>query len=108
MSTPAYRSNSCPHCENELAAEANTLFGDTQCPACDKKLWYLSAANEARFFDYEMSADHRNTTYSFVAERFEVDVSRLQDNPKILDELDIDSLEALEMLMDLEEELGLV
>ena len=77
------------------------------CTHCEKKLWYLAAANEARFFDYESSEEMRERTYSFVAERLEVDRDRIQANPKILDELDIDSLEALELLMDLEEELGL-
>ena len=84
------------------------MFGDFQCPECDTKLWFLSAANEARFFDHDESSEMRSKTYEFVAERFEIDQSRIEANPKILDELDIDSLEALEMLMDLEEELGLV
>jgi len=108
MNTASIQPNRCPLCEGEVRIESSTLFGDMQCPHCGKKLWYLAAANEARFFDYETSDEMREKTYSFVAERLEVDRERIQHNPKILDEVEIDSLEALELLMDLEEELGLV
>ena len=108
MNKPSVQPNQCPQCKGEVRIEASSLFGDMPCPHCDTKLWYLAAANEARFFDYETSAEMRDKTYSFVAERLELERDRVEANPKFLDELDIDSLEALEMLMDLEEELGLV
>ena len=108
MNKPSHQTNRCPLCQSEVRVEPSVLFGDTQCPGCDKKLWYLAAANDARFFDFEASAQLQQRTYEFVSERFEVDADELRANPKILDERDVDSLEALEMLMDLEEELGLV
>ena len=108
MTNSSHPSNTCPKCQSEIHSQENALFGEFECPDCQAKLWFLAAANEARFFDYEASSEMRDKTYEFVAERFEIERERIEDNPKILDELDIDSLEALEMLMDLEEELGLV
>ena len=99
--------NRCPLCEGEVRTESSVLFGEIPCPNCGKQLWYVGAANEARFFDYATSDDLREKTYSFVAERLELDREKVKLDPSILDELNVDSLEALEMLMDLEEELGI-
>lgn len=84
------------------------LFGQIACPQCSVKLWYIAAADSARFFEYETSKDLQNRAISFVAERMDLDVDELSANPALLNEQDTDSLETLELLMDLEEELGLV
>lgn len=98
----------CPHCNVAVKAESMVLFGDLDCPECSKALWFLTAANSARFFDHAASEGLRNRTLDFVAERLEIEVEKLASDPKAINELDNDSLETLELLMDLEEELGLV
>ncbi len=98
--------NTCPLCNCDVHVEGNSLFGEQACAGCGKKLWFLTAAHEARFFDYETSGELRDKACGFIAERFEIDREKL--TPNVLDEMDVDSLEALEMLMELEEELGLV
>ena len=98
----------CPHCDAKVTAEPMVLFGDTTCPQCNEKLWYLTAADSSRFFDHAASESLRDRAITFIAERLEVDAVQLAANPKLINELDHDSLESLEMLMDLEEELGLV
>lgn len=108
MNTPSNPPNRCPHCEREVRPQSEALFGQMPCPTCGKELWYLSAASEGKFFDFESSAEIQQKTYTFIAERLEVDRDELIANPqKIADELNVDSLEALEMLMDLEDELGI-
>lgn len=98
----------CPHCDGGVEPDATALFGEMDCPECSTKLWFLTAANSARFFDHTASKDLRNKTLDFVAERLEVDRDQLAADPKMINALDNDSLETLELLMDLEEELGLV
>jgi hypothetical protein len=98
----------CPHCEGEVKSDPVDIFGDKPCPNCDKRLWFLTAADSARFFDYDAAVDLRKQAVDIIAERFNLDVKELAENPKLLQELDTDSLEALELIMDLEEQLGLV
>ena len=100
--------NRCPSCNAEIKAESTAFFGDMQCPSCSKKLWFLVAADSARFFEYDTSAELQDRAISFIAERMEVDKDELAANPGLLNDQETDSLEALELLMDLEEELGLV
>ncbi len=107
MNKPSVQPNQCPLCEAEVKVDGTLLLGETSCPHCEKKLWFLAAPDEARFFDYENSGDLREKTSPFVAERLDVDRAQLIANPNMLNELEVDSLEALELLMDLEEELGL-
>ncbi|NND97110.1 MAG: hypothetical protein HKN47_07270 [Pirellulaceae bacterium] len=105
---PIVHQDRCPLCEAEVHVEPTALFGDMNCPSCDQKLWYLNAADSARFFEHQTSGELQDRAISFIAERLEVDKTQLAANPKMINELETDSLEALEMIMDLEEELGFV
>lgn len=112
MNSPAQNSkvppNRCPSCDADVTAETSSWFGDIDCPSCGTKLWFLAAADSARFFDHATSTDLQNQAIEMIAERMELDKDALVANPKILDDIEADSLEALELLMDLEEGLGLV
>ena len=98
----------CPHCQSEVKAETQLMFGEKNCPQCGKHLWFLTAAHAARFFDYESSTELRERAIEMMAQRFDLDPKELANDPNLIQELETDSLEALELLMDLEEDLGLV
>ena len=100
--------NRCPLCDADIRVDSTALFGDFECPECNEKLWFLTAADSARFFEHESSRELQGQAIGFIAQRMEVDEGKLREDPSILNDLETDSLEALELLMDLEEELGLV
>ena len=103
-----FTTNCCPSCKTDIRVEPSILFGEMACPKCSKRLWYLVAADSARLFDFESSTDLQKRAITFIAQRMEVDADELSADPSILNNLETDSLEALELLMDLEEEIGLV
>ena len=107
-STGPVDKNRCPLCGGEVKVETDQIFGEIDCPQCGKHLWFLSAAFAARFFDFESSTELREQAIGMMAERLELDPSDLANNPKLIQEIETDSLEALELIMDLEEQLGLV
>ena len=111
MNSPSINPNSpnaCPDCATKILLEPTALFGDMDCPQCHQKLWFLTAAGSARFYVYDSSAELRQRAIEFIARRLEVDHAELAANPGMVNELETDSLEALELVMDMEEELGLV
>ncbi len=78
------------------------------CLQCEVRLWYLTTADSARFFDFASTGDLQKRAIEIIAERFEVDEEKLAENPRLINEVATDSLESLELIMDLEEQLELV
>ena len=105
FATPENQVNRCPICNTGIQIEPTTVFGDFDCADCGKTLWYLAASNSVRFFDHSQASELRDYVIGFIAERLEVDRHELAADPHLLDSSDTDSLERLEMLMELEEEL---
>jgi hypothetical protein len=88
--------NRCPVCGNELRIIPARLFGDTFCPTCGTLLWYIGDETEQRFFDPESDR---------LIERV---AAKLGRNPeqlrgRRLHELGMDSLDVVELAMELEE-----
>ncbi|QDT10586.1 acyl carrier protein [Planctomycetes bacterium K23_9] len=100
--------NRCPLCESSVSVETTDFFGEIDCPDCNKRLWFLAAADSARFFEQATSGDLQQQAIQMIAEKFELDPQKLAGNPQLINDVDTDSLEALELIMDLEDELGLV
>ena len=105
---PKSRVNQCPLCQCGIQIEPTSIFGDFDCRGCGRTLWYLAASNTARFFEHAQAKPIRDYVIDFIAERLDVDPLALAEDPELLNSQDTDSLERLEMLMELEEELEIV
>jgi len=97
--TPEGTPNRCPVCGHAFRIESSRPFGDAPCPACGTLLWFVTEAAEARFFDPETAG-----LIELVASRLGVSAATVRAGR--LDDLGLDSLDVVELVMELEEELG--
>lgn len=97
--TPEGTPNRCPVCGHAFRIEPSCPIGDAPCPACGTLLWFVTGAAEARFFDPETAG-----LIELVAARRGVSPAAVRASR--LDELGLDSLEIVELVMELEEQLG--
>jgi hypothetical protein len=97
--------NQCPACKAGIKVQPTSVFGDFQCKNCEKKLWYLAAGDSPRFFDHEQSTAVREYVIQFLADKLDLDHESLASDPDLLYSGDADSLQRIEMLTELEDEL---
>ena len=97
--TPEGTPNCCPICGYHFRIEPSRPSGDAPCPACGSLLWFVAGGDEPRFFDAEAVG-----LVERAAARLGVSPDVLR--PERLDELDLDSLDVVELVMELEEQHG--
>lgn len=88
--------NRCPLCGQAVRLEPSQPFGDAPCPACGSLLWFVTSDAGPRFFDPEATG-----LLTVVAERLGISPAALREGR--LAELGIDSLDVVELVMELEE-----
>ena len=91
--------NRCPVCGHTLSIEPSQPFGDAPCPACGSLLWFVVGGNGPRYFDPEAAG-----LVEVVAARLGVSPDAVRSGR--LGELGLDSLDVVELVMELEEQLG--
>jgi acyl carrier protein len=79
--TPEGIPNRCPLCGAEVCIEPSQPAGDAPCPRCGHLLWFLS-------------------------DRFGVSSDRLNRSTSFIEAIGADSLDVVELVMELEEEFG--
>ena len=103
--TPEGFANRCPLCGNEVVIEPTYLFGDATCPRCGSLLWFIQFSERSLVYEREASEALRSRFVDRIAEM--LGVNRDQVTPDVfkrLNELGADSLDAVELIMELEEE----
>lgn len=105
---PEGTSNQCPNCQSKVQVQPTSIFGEYNCSDCESKLWFLAAGDVPKFFDFVEATPLREYVIQFIAEKLELDYAQLVANPELLNTSETDSLERLEMLMELEEQLEIV
>jgi hypothetical protein len=91
--TPEGRPGRCPVCESVICIEPSAPAGDAPCPCCGQLLWFVILAEETRFYlPDEASAGKW--------QRLVAVLDRIPPEPG-------ESLDLVELVMELEEELGL-
>jgi acyl carrier protein len=68
-------------------------------------LWFVTAGTEANVYSYEESADLRDRLLTLLSEQLGVEKERLTANPALVNDLGVDSLDMVELVMELEESL---
>jgi hypothetical protein len=97
--TPEGTPNRCPVCGHGFRIEPSQPFGDAPCPACGTLLWFVAGGEGPRYFDPEAAG-----LVELVAARLGVSPGTVRAGR--LDELGLDSLDVVELVMELEEQLG--
>jgi acyl carrier protein len=105
--TPEGDGAKCPFCQAQVSVERSVVFGDAVCPHCGQLLWFTRLAGETRLFDTQLTETARDRVLDIAAQRLGIDRARILNNPNLLNELQADSLDLVEFIMELEEEFPL-
>ncbi|HEY2839260.1 MAG TPA: phosphopantetheine-binding protein [Pirellulales bacterium] len=108
--TPEGEPNRCPLCGKDVILEPSQPLGDAPCPHCGHLLWFFRAAGETRIIAEPALGSRRRELLHAAARQLGVpeeklsEVILLSDIARMLVELGIDSLDIVELIMELEEE----
>ena len=101
--TPEGMPNRCPVCASEVVVEPSLFFGDAPCPSCGTLLWFLHFSDQARFYEPEEAASVRKRVIEFLCGQLGVSEADLLRDQTQLNNLELDSLDIVELIMELEE-----
>jgi acyl carrier protein len=87
--------------------ESSKPFGDAPCPHCGSLLWFLATPAALRFAPPDRVEDIQELVLGRLAGRLAVSKEALRANPSLPRERGIDSLELVELIVELEEEIDL-
>lgn len=96
---------SCPLCGADVVVEPNLLIGDATCPRCGQLLWFIQSAAATQVFDAEQTSAVRERALEFIANQLGVDPEQVANHPALVKDLGADSLDTMELVMELEREL---
>jgi acyl carrier protein len=102
--TPEGLPNHCPVCDAEVCIEPSAPQGDAPCPRCGALLWFSRQAGDTWFYEAEAVAPVRHALLALVAENLGVSREHLDDSTSFIEGLGADSLDIVELVMELEEE----
>jgi hypothetical protein len=103
--TPEGEPAACPLCGAEVRVEPSILIGDATCPRCGQWLWFVHMAERTRLWDAHETQPLHARLLAVLARRLGVDPATIANNPRLLTDLAADSLDVVELVMELEEEL---
>jgi acyl carrier protein len=105
--TPEGAFNHCPLCGADVCVEPSQPAGDAPCPKCGHLLWFLNIGGSPRFYDASTISETKRRAAEACAGRL---IERLKVELGVRagasDDLGLDSLDIVEMVMELEEEFG--
>lgn len=102
--TPEGLPNRCPLCHAEVRVEPSVLFGDAPCPGCGSLLWFMNVESTTYLHEHCASRGIRERVMTLVAGLLGVDHARITENASLVNDLGADSLDTVELVMELEEE----
>jgi len=105
--TPEGQPTSCPLRGANVVVEPSIFIGDATCPRCGQLLWFIQSPESTRFFDVRQSSTTRDRIIDIVANQLGVDRDKIPNDPTFLNDLGADSLDTVELVMELEEEFDL-
>ena len=101
--TPEGLPNKCPLCGASVRMEPSVPAGDAPCPACGGLLWFAIVQDETLLFDAAETAPIRDAVQKLFGEHLGVGPDKLSPDLRLSD-LAADSLDTVELVMELEEE----
>ncbi len=104
--TPEGVPNRCPVCRGDVRISASLPFGDAPCPNCGCLLWFVGLPDEQLLFEYEAAEVIRERILERLSQELGVSKHKLEADPSLLKHR-LDSLDEVELLMEIEDELGI-
>lgn len=89
----------------DVVVEPSVFFGDATCPRCGQLLWFIQPGNETHVFDLQRTSEARDRVIDIIAEQLGADRAKIANRPYLFRDLGADSLDTIELVMELEEEL---
>ena len=97
----------CPQCNADVRGESWPVYGEFRCPSCGKLLWYLNLPSRSHVFRHSSSDRLHDRTIQIVADQLGIEPERLREDPSLANSLGADSLDTVELVMELEKEFDL-
>jgi acyl carrier protein len=105
--TPEGRPNHCPVCGSDVCLEPSLLTGDAPCPACGHLLWFVNLPKQSLVFEHRSSSKIRDRVVEIIARELGVSPDEVKSVQFVNNDSPSDSLDLVELAMELEEEFEL-
>jgi acyl carrier protein len=105
--TPEGVPNRCPICDATVCIEPSQAPGDGPCPSCGHLLWFSPTSSGVTCYDFQLVAPFRDRVYEYISARLGINHYALRDSSSFTDDIGADSLDVVELIMEIEEEFGL-
>lgn len=102
--TPEGAPNHCPICDLSICIEPSNPPGDAPCPHCGTLLWFFDTSAGIRFYESRTIAPLRDKFLQSICERWSKE--RVTPSTSFLEDCGADSLDIVELVMELEAEFG--
>ncbi len=102
--TPEGEPRTCPLCSAIVFVEPSVLIGDATCPRCGQLLWFIQTGETMQLFDSQRSQRMKDRLVEIIANQLGVDRAKIANNPALFNDIGADSLDVVELVMELEEE----
>ena len=104
--TPEGESARCPLCDANVVIEPSIFFGDGTCPNCGQLIWFLRSPAQTRVFSRVGNGELRERILDAIATQLHVSRDQIPNNPSFLTDIAADSLDIVELVMELEAKFG--
>jgi len=99
--------NRCPSCQELLASQFTSISRGAVCPHCGHALWIVQTSAGMRCYDGRIAAPVEAKVVKVLCEKLGVNQENVAHDSSLLTDLGADSLAIVELIMSLEEELGI-
>jgi acyl carrier protein len=103
--TPEGEPAVCPTCDSVVRVEPSLFFSDAPCPSCGCLLWFVRLGEQWLVVQPSETARKKGLA-KVLSELAGVGDLQRPFGPETFAEMDLDSTEFLELVMDLEDELS--
>lgn len=104
--TPEGEPQQCPIFDTLICIEPSLPPGDAPCPSSGTLLWFFRTSAGMRFYESREIAPLRDKILQAICEKLAVNREQLTPTASFLEDVGADSLDRVELIMELEGELG--
>jgi len=100
--------NRCPGCAAALRTDPFQPPGEGVCPQCGHLLWFVQTSEGMRFYDARVAGPLEARVLTLLCETLHVKQENVAHSTSLETDLGADSLTIVEVVMTLEEKLGII
>lgn len=97
----------CPLCNKLPSLDLVAAAGETPCPHCGSLLWFCRTEDELHFHAASDVPPIREKITSLLVDRLQMTREQITDTSRFMEDLGADSLDVVELIMELEAEYDL-